>query len=95
MNFDDCLITHMAAAAMLEDAASEEDVVLRAAVIESQTKLLADESLDEDELAARTSTLMRSYAPSADAAIAETKTASTPPLVIAARAKLCGKELTE
>ena len=95
MTFDECLITHMAASAMLEDATTEEDIALRAAVIASQTELLRDDNVDEDELATRTSALMRSYAPSADAAIAEAKAISTPPVFYAAKAILCGQELTE
>jgi len=95
MNFDKCLITHMAAIAMLDEATSEEDAVLRTAVLESQSKLLADESLDSDELAARTSTLMRSYAPGAEAAIAEDEANGTPPQAIAAQAILCGREAGE
>ena len=80
---------------MLEEAASEEDAVLRAAVLESQSKLLADESLDSDELAARTSTLMHAYAPGAEAAIAEAEANGTPPLFLAAQAILCGREAGE
>ena len=95
VNFDDCLITHMAAIAMLDGATSEKDVSLRAAVIASQSKLLADDTIDEDDLAQRTTTLMQSYAPGADAAIVEAKAIGTPPIFIAAQAILCGQELSQ
>ena len=49
----------MAAIAMLEDADDEGSTELRKAVIASHNELLRDDTIDENELAQRTSALMR------------------------------------
>ena len=94
-SFDDCLITHMAAISMLEDASSEDDVALRDAVIKSQTMLLADDTLEDDALAQRTSTLLQSYGRAAERAAAEAYANGVTPADLAADAISCEKELRE
>ena len=94
-NFDDCLITHMAAITMLEDATTEEDANLRTGVIKSQTMLLADDTLEDDAQAARNASLLQSYGRAAERAVAEAYAINTAPQLIAAEAIFCGQELTE
>ena len=94
-NFDDCLIMHMAAIAMLTDAESEDDAALRGELIASQTDLIHDDRLDEDGLAARTSSLLQSYGRSAERAAAEAYAENVTPETLAAAAIACGKELAE
>jgi len=98
MNFDDCLITHMAAAQMLMDSIEETDdasaeEVLLDGVIDGQTKLLSDDRLDEDELAQRTATLMRSYAGATDARITEAEANNVTAQTLAAKAAACAEAI--
>ncbi|MCA8892050.1 MAG: hypothetical protein KDA56_09580 [Hyphomonas sp.] len=92
-NFDSCLITHMAAIAMLEEASDGTHTSLLGALIDSQRELLSDDTIEEDDLAARTSTLMRAYSGAADAAIAEAEARGTTPQALATEAMACGKAL--
>ena len=94
INFDSCLITHMAAIAMLEEAADEAGMELRKTVIASQNELLRDHTIDEEDLAQRTSTLMRAYSGAADAAIAVAEANGTPMQVLATDAIACGKAVS-
>lgn len=89
VNFDTCLITHMAAIDMQADGA------LRDSLIASQTRLLSDDRLNENEQAQRTSTLMQSYAPGAGAAIAEAEANDVTAEMLAADAITCGEALAE
>ena len=87
-NFDDCLITHMAAISMLGD-----DATLRETLIASQTDLLRDDSLDADALAQRTSTLLQSYGRAAERSAAQAIANGTAPDSLAVNALSCGKAL--
>lgn len=93
MNFDSCLITHMAAIAKLEEASDGTHTPLLGALIASQRELLSDDTIEEDELALRTSTLMRAYSGAADAAIAEAEAKGRAPQALAADAIACRKAL--
>ena len=93
-NFDSCLVTHMAAIAMLEDADDEGSTELRKAVIASHHELLRDDTIDEDELAQRTSALMRAYSGAADTALAEAEANGTPMRTLATDAIACGKAVS-
>jgi len=93
-NFDSCLITHMAAIAMLEDAADGDSTELRKAVIASQNELLRDDTMDKDDLAQRTSALMRTYSGAAEAALTEAEAIGTSMQTLSAYAIACGKSVT-
>ena len=84
----------MAAIAMLEEAADEAGMELRKTVIASQNELLRDHTIDEEDLAQRTSTLMRAYSGAADAAIAVAEANGTPMQVLATDAIACGKAVS-
>ncbi|WP_155841608.1 MULTISPECIES: hypothetical protein [Hyphomonas] len=93
-NFDSCLITHMAAIAMLQDAADKDSTELRKAVIASQNELLRDDAIDKDELAQRTSVLMHAYSDAANVALAEAEATGTPMRTLATDAIACGKAVS-
>lgn len=116
--FDNCLMTNMAAVAMLEDRINESEEFLtrakmtlenyksiRASLAEQRgvianlltlrADMLRDDMLDESAQAARTSVLMRNYARSADAAIADAKANETPATELAAQATSCAQKLAE
>ena len=84
----------MAAIAMLEDADDEGSTELRKAVIASHNELLRDDTIDENELAQRTSALMRAYSGAADTALAEAEANGTPMRTLAIDAIACGKAVS-
>jgi len=98
MNFDDCLITHMAAVQMIttsieetEDGAADEAMLDQ--VLSGQKQLLRDDRLGEDELAQRTATLMRSYSGAADTRVAEAEANDVSPQTLAATAANCAEAM--
>lgn len=84
----------MAAIAMLQDAADKDSTELRKALVASQNELLRDDTIDKDELAQRTSVLMRAYSDAANVALAEAEAIGTPRQTLSANAIACGKALT-
>ena len=79
VNFDDCLITHMAAISMLQGSEAEENIALHETLIASQTELLSDDHLTEDELAHRTSSLTQAYGRAAQRIVAESYASGVSP----------------
>ena len=93
--FDDCLITHIAAISTLQDSETKEGIALHETLIASQTELVSDNHLTEDELAQRTSLLTQAYGRAAQKVVAEAYANGISPKALAADAIACGKELAK
>lgn len=93
ISFDECLVAHMVAAHVLEGTPGDTSDAegLLEAVRASQAAMLDDPRLDADELAQRTSGLMRMYSGAADAAVAEAEARGASARALAERALGCAE----